>query len=73
MAQHGDIVTADQVNNAISDDLELLSRSFTYCESFQVQFCYSCAGVDNISTDYERRAVPLRHLSILFVVVLLLF
>jgi len=31
-------------------------------------FCYSCVAVDKISTDIERRAVPLRQLSPLQVI-----
>jgi len=33
---------------------------------FEFDFWYSCVAVDKISTDLERRAVPLRQMNLLF-------
>ena len=54
------------LNIAISDDLERPSRSsFVYYKPFQIRFLVQCAAVNKLSTDTQRRAVPLRYLSLL--------
>jgi len=46
-------------NDVIFDDLEWYSRSLTY-------FFHSCGAVDTIPAGIERRAVPPRQLTLLF-------
>ena len=64
--QDSDIVTTEVVydlsNIAQFLMIERSSRSFIYCKLFHVRFfcSRSYVAVDNISTDVERRAVPLR-------------
>jgi len=43
-----------------------LYRHLPIASLFECDLWYSCVAADKISTDLERRAVPLRRLSLLF-------
>jgi len=60
-------------NSCIFNDLEWPSRSFAHCRPFHMQFLYSCAAVNRISTHTERCAVSVRQLSLLFIFIFHIF
>ena len=49
----------------VKHDLLNSSNSIIYCKPFQVEFLYSCAAIDKLSTDILRHVIPLQQLSFL--------
>jgi len=54
-----------RIASAVSRNLEWRSRSVTNSSLFKCDFSYSCAAVEKISTNTERRAVPLHSCAVL--------